>query len=195
MSIACLALIHPSAGASTILHRSLSDLVKNAEVVFEGTVVSSSVVPGVNNRPPHTCVTFDVIDVIAGENPGKSLQLCFLGGEVNGQQTVVSDMTYPTVGEHGIYIAESTHQAMVNPIAGWDQGHFLVEKDPISGAEKILTAHRHPVMRLGAEASLPSTGVALQSGDAASGVVAGDGPDIGNAMARDAFKAWLKSAR
>ena len=195
LSAACLTLVDPSASASTILRRSLSDLVKGAEVVFEGTVVSSTVVPGVNNRPPHTCVTFDVADVIAGENPGQSLQLCFLGGEVNGQQTVVSDMTYPTVGEHGIYIAESTHQAMVNPIAGWDQGHFLVEKDPTSGAEKVLTAHRHPVIGIGAEASLPSAGGALQVGDAASGVVAGDGPDIGHAMARDTFKSWLKSAR
>jgi hypothetical protein len=147
----------------------------------------------VNNQPPHTCVTFDVTDVIAGENPGTSLRLCFLGGDVNGQKTVVSDMTYPVVGEHGIYITESTHQAMVNPIAGWDQGHFLVEKDPISGAEKVLTAHRHPVVRIGAEASLPSAGVSLQSGDAASGVVAGAGPDIGGAMAPDAFKAWLKA--
>jgi hypothetical protein len=196
LAAGCLALWYQPAVASTVQRKSLSDLVKSAELVFEGEVVSSVVVPGAAGRPPHTCVTFKVTDVIAGQSPGNSLQLCFLGGEVDGKQTVVSDMTYPTVGEHGIYLAESTHTPMVNPIAGWDQGHFLVEKDPVSGTDRVLTAHRRPVMKLAPEAGLPTAGTTLMTEEAtAAGVVAGDGPDIKGAMGRDDFKAWLKSAR
>lgn len=193
---ACLALSHPPAAASTIQRQSLSDLVKGAELVFEGTVTSSAVVPGVGNGPPHTCVTFDVTDVIAGQSPGRSVQLCFLGGEVDGVRTVVTDMHYPVVGEHGIYLAESTHQAMVNPLIGWDQGRFLVEKDPVSGASKVLTARRHPVTGMAAEARLPTANMAILSGEeTAAGVTSSDRPDMTGAMAKEDFKAWLKSAR
>jgi hypothetical protein len=182
-----LTLAQPAA-ASTVLRRSLSDLVKSAELVFEGTVTASTVVPGVGNGPPRTCVTFDVTDVIAGQSPGSNLQLCFMGGEVDGVQTVVTDMHYPVVGEHGIYLAESTRLAMVNPLAGWDQGRFLVEKDPVSGAEKILTARRRPIVGLAEEARLPTAAMTILPGEGtAAGVMSGDG--------RDAFKTWLRSAR
>ncbi len=196
VALAGLMLFQQHAAASSIERRSLSDLAKSAETIFEGTVVSSNVVPGVDNKPPHTCLTFTVTDVIAGKDPGKSLVLCFLGGEVNGQRTVVSDMTYPVVGEHGIYLAESTSQAMVNPLIGWDQGRFLVEKDTVTGTEKVLTSHRHPVLRLGQEARLPTTDTTLVTSEGtAAGVVAGSGPDMTGAMGSGDFKAWLKSVR
>ena len=195
LAIVALCLTYQTATASTVLRKSLSDLVKGAELVFEGTVTASTVVPGVGNAPPQTCITFAVTDVIAGPNPGSKLQLCFMGGEVNGVQTVVTDLHYPVVGEHGIYLAESTHQAMVNPLIGWDQGRFLVEKDPVSGIEKILTAHRHPVTGIAAEARLPTPAMAIMPADeAAIGVTSGDGPDMTGAMDRDAFKTWLRSA-
>jgi hypothetical protein len=196
LTVGCLALSFQPAVASTVERKSLSDLVKSAELVFEGDAVSSTVIPGPPGRPPHTCVMFKVTDVIAGQNPGGSLQLCFLGGEVDGERTVVSDLTYPTVGEHGIYIAESIHQAMVNPIAGWDQGRFLVEKDPVSGASRVLTAHRRPVLGMAAEARLPTVGMSILPAEGtAAGVMSGDGPDMKGAMTRDDFKTWLRSAR
>ena len=196
VAVGCFTTSFQPAAASTVLRKSLSDLVKSAELVFEGTVTASTVVPGVGNGPPRTCVTFAVTDVIAGQSPGATIQLCFLGGEVDGVQTVVTDMHYPVVGEHGIYLAESTRQPMVNPLIGWDQGRFLVEKDPVSGAEKILTAHRRPIVGMAAEARLPTAATEILPGDGtAAGVMSGDGPDMKGAMARDDFKAWLRSAR
>lgn len=185
------------AAASSLERRSLSDLVKGSELVFEGEVVSSTVVPPtVAGRPAHTCVTFHITDIISGTHPSDSVTLCFLGGQIDGQGTVVSDMSYPVVGEHGIYLTESTGKAMVNPLAGWDQGHFLIEKDPVSGSAKVMTAHRRPILDIAAEAGLPTGEASLMSADAtAKGVVAGDGPDIKGAMGRDQFKAWLKSVR
>jgi hypothetical protein len=196
LAIACLGLFSQPAAASSIQRKSLSDLVKSAELVFEGTVVSSTVVPGPPERPPHTCVTFTITDVIAGADPGGTLVLCFMGGEVNGIHTVVTDLTYPAVGEHGIYLVESVHQRMVNPLIGWDQGHFLIEKDPVSGTEKVLTSHRRPVTALAAEAQGPTQHAELVPAEGtAAGVVSAAGPDIGQAMAPGDFKTWLRAAR
>ena len=134
--------------------------------------------------------------MIAGQDPGNSLVLCFMGGEIGGVRTVVTDMHYPVIGEQGIYVAESTHLAMVNPIAGWDQGRFLVEKDPASGAKLMLTARRRPILRMDDEARLPTAGTAILSGEGtAAGVVSGEGPDMTGALSRDDFKAWLRSVR
>jgi hypothetical protein len=109
-----------AAMATTLQQRSLSDLVKGAEIIFEGTVTASAVEPGLNGQGARTCFTFNVTDVIVGTEPGNTLVLCFFGGALNGRHFAVSGMRYPNIGEHGIYLVESTHEPMVNPLMGWD---------------------------------------------------------------------------
>jgi len=181
----------PPGKATAVEQKTLLELVKGAELIFEGQVVASNVVPGADGAMPRTCVTFDISDVIVGSHPDRSLVLCFLGGEVNGQRTVVTDMHYPAVGEHGIYLVESTKQPMVNPLIGWDQGRFLVENDPVSGTPKMLTANRRPIQRIVAAAGEAAI---VGPGATALGVVSGNGPDMTGAMGREDFKTWLRAA-
>jgi hypothetical protein len=191
-----LALASLPAQATSIQRKSLADLVKGSELIFEGTAVSSTVVPPAAGGRPHTCVTFSVSEVIAGTYDGGPLTLCFAGGTVNGIDTVVTDLTYPSVGEHGIYLVESIHQRMVNPIIGWDQGRFLIERDRANGLEKVLTAHRQAVTGLTAEASGSTQHAELLPAEGtAAGVTAAAGPDIGQGMAPADFKSWLRAAR
>ena len=195
-AFACFVVSALQANATTMAQQSLSDLAKNSELIFEGAVLSSAVVPGVSGGPPHTCLTFSVTDVIAGASPGNTVVLCFKGGEVDGVRTVVSDLNIPAVGEHGIYLAESLHRTLVNPLAGWDQGRFLVTDDPESGTAKMRTAQGRPLMSLAEEARHATAQTTLlPPGAAAAGVIAGAGPDIAGAMGRDAFKTWLRSVR
>jgi hypothetical protein len=54
-------------------------------------------------------------------------------------------MQIPKMGEHGIYFVEDTKKPMVNPLRGWDQGHFLVQYDRQSRRQQITTLNGKPV--------------------------------------------------
>ncbi len=181
--------------ATTVQQKSLSDLVKGAELVFEGTVTGSTVEPGPNGNGARSCFTFQVIDVIAGTPPSGPLSLCFMGGEIAGRHFVVSGMRYPVVGEHGIYLVESTHEAIVNPLIGWDQGHFLIQADPATGTPRMMTAAHRRVMAIGAEAAQPTAKpvIVSPSGATAAGVESDDAPDLAGALSRDDFKSRLRA--
>jgi hypothetical protein len=189
-----IALYPVSTAASTIVQTSLSELAKAAELVFEGTVTASTVEPNPSGQGIRTCVTFNIVEVIAGSHPDPTLVLCFQGGELNGQRMVVTDVHYPVIGEHGIYLVESTHTDMVNPLIGWDQGRYLVTADPAGGPPKMLTAARRPVMGVGGPVAHAVQGTAiLPDGGTASDVRSSDGPDLNGAVTRDAFKAKLRA--
>jgi hypothetical protein len=185
----------PQAGATTLMRQSLSDLAKGSEVIFEGQAVSRAVEPLPNGQGARTCVNFRVIEMIAGSRPGSTMRLCFLGGMLNGQGFGVSGMNYPAVGEHGIYLVESTGEPLVNPLIGWDQGRFLVAKDPVSGILKMTTADHRRIISLAPEAAVPANGEIVSPDATAAGVMSDDNPALAGAMSRDEFITKLRSFR
>ena len=201
-SLALLALAIPlgagSASATTLERKSLSDLAKGSELIVDGTVTGRSVEALPNGQGARTCFTFKIAEVIAGDHPDRNLRLCFFGGMVNGRGFGVSGMHYPDVGERGIYLIESTHQAMLNPLIGWDQGRFLVTKDPRSGIAKVTTADGQRITGLTAAAARPTdtdAGIVSPSGAAAAGVASDEKRELVGAMSRDDFVAKLRSYR
>jgi hypothetical protein len=110
----------------------------------------------------------------------------------------VSGMRYPDIGERGIYLIESTHEVMLNPLIGWYQGRFLVVKDNAGGAAKVMTADGRRITGLTVDAGRPTTaeaGIVSPSGAAAAGVAADDKPELAGAMSRDDFVAKLRAYR
>lgn len=144
-----------------------------------------------------TCVNFQIVAVIAGTHPGSTIRLCFFGGEIGGQHFAASGLRIPETGEHGIYLVESTAQPLVNPLIGWDQGRYLVEKDPATGALKMTTADHRRIAGLAPEAARPTSETAgIVSPDAtAAGVISDDRKDLAGAMSRDEFVNRLRSFR
>ncbi len=183
------------ADATTLMRQSLSDLAKGSEVIFEGQAVSRAVEPLPDGQGARTCVNFRVIEMIAGSRPGSTIRLCFLGGMLNGQGFGVSGMNYPAVGEHGVYLVESTGQPLVNPLIGWDQGHFLVAKDPVSGILKMTTADHRRIIGLALEAAVPANGEIVSPDATAAGVMSDDNPALAGAVSRDEFITKLRSFR
>ena len=185
------------AGATTLQRKSLSDLAKASELIFEGRATGSTVeaIPG--GRGARTCVNFKIFEVIAGTHPGNTIRLCFFGGEIGGQHFAASGMRMPPNGEHGIYLVESTTQPMVNPLIGWDQGRYLVEKDAATGTFKMTTADHRRIAALAPEAAQPTADTAdIVSPDAtAAGVVSDDGKNLAGAVSRDEFFNRLRSFR
>jgi hypothetical protein len=184
-----------SATAATLEQRSLSDLAKGSELIVDGTVTGQKVEALGGGQGARTCFTIAVAEVVAGTSPGKSVRLCFFGGEVDGRGYGVSGMQFPKVGERGIYLIESVHQPMLNPLIGWDQGRFGIVKDAASGTLKITTADGRRVTALTPEAGKPSASMTdVSSEDAtATGIVADDGSDLRGAISRDDFVAKLRA--
>jgi hypothetical protein len=125
--------------ASTILMVSFEDVVKNSELVFEGVVISQETRSSSLNGSPYTYFTFEILDVLKGSAPsGEYITLGFAGGTIDGNTLVVHDLQMPALSEKGIYFVESLASQLVNPLYGWQQGHYLVERDAVTGVEKVM---------------------------------------------------------
>jgi hypothetical protein len=118
-------------------------MLQQSQFVFEGTVTAIEARENSQKRI-HTYVTFEIKDIIKGEYHSNIITLSFLGGTVGDVTMAVSDMRLPQEGEHGIYFVESLERLQVNPLYGWSQGHFIVERD-VTGSERIMTNRRLPI--------------------------------------------------
>jgi hypothetical protein len=187
-ALACV--VSAPAGATLLQRQSLSDLAKKAEFIFEGQPVSSAVEALPDGQGARTCFTFRVIQAIAGSHPGNTMRLCFFGGMLGGRGFAVADLNMPTVGEHGIYLVESTEQPMLDPLIGWDQGHFLITKDS-AGILRVTTADHRRITSVAAGPAGPE--IVSPSGATAAGVTSDDKPDLTGAVSRDDFVKELRA--
>jgi hypothetical protein len=165
------------------------ELLQFAEFVFEGQVIAVESFMPPNSHLPRTCVLFEISEVFKGSHSDDTADLCFLGG-ISGEYTVkVANMQYPKLDEKGIYFVKSLARQYANPLYGWKQGHFLIETDPYTSREHVMTADRQPVTGITLEEAPPyglSTGVA-------SGVKTTDRLQIGKAWTVEEFKQNLRS--
>jgi len=128
----------PIQGA-TILSLGTAELVNKSEIVFEGEVINTRSQRNKQGRI-YTFVKFKVRDVIAGNtNTGDQLELRFTGGIVDGLGLDVG-VRIPKEGESGIYFVERVRVGLINPLLGWDQGHFTIRKDG-----KVIASNSQPV--------------------------------------------------
>lgn len=177
--------------ATTIWAVTFEELLQYSEFVFEGRVVAVESVMPPDSRLPRTCVLFEISEVLKGSHSNDTVDLCFLGG-ISGEYTVhVANMQYPKLDEKGIYFVKSLAGQYANPFYGWEQGHFLIETDPYTSREYVLTAGGHPVTGIALEETPPhvlSTGVAI-------GVKTTNRLQIGKAWTVEEFKQNLRSMR
>lgn len=175
--------------ATTIRAVTFEELLQYAEFVFEGRVIAVESVMPPNSHLPSTCVLFEISEVFKGSQSDDTVDLCFLGG-ISGEYTVqVANMQYPKIDEKGIYFVKSLARQYANPLYGWKQGHFLIETDPYTSREHVMTADRQPVTGITLEEAPPyvlSTGMA-------SGVKTTDRLQIGKAWTVGEFKQNLRS--
>jgi hypothetical protein len=129
--------------AASVREVSMDEMLQQSQFVFEGTVTAIEARENSQKRI-HTYVTFEIKDIIKGEYHSNIITLSFLGGTVGDVTMAVSDMRLPQEGEHGIYFVESLERLQVNPLYGWSQGHFIVERD-VTGTERVMTNRRLPI--------------------------------------------------
>lgn len=138
--------VSPFLQASTVAQMDFAEVVSGAELIFQGRVLTAEV----RQRPGEmikTWVRFAVIEVVKGDYPGDEIELSFLGGSLGDRQLEVTDMIIPQVGETGFYFVETLLNQQVNPLLGWDQGHFLIVEET-NGDSVVTTVHHEPLLGL-----------------------------------------------
>ena len=146
-TLLCLFATFSVSHATTVLQLELNELLEQAELVFEGTVISSEARWNEDRTSIVTIIQFAINDVIKGKYKESTLELQFEGGTVDGMTLQIADMLYPALGDQGIYFVEQLNHAQINPLLGWSQGHFRILKDA-SGDERIFSAKRSAVRSL-----------------------------------------------
>ena len=194
LSCVCVCVCSGAASATSIRETSMAEMADKSAVIFEAVVVEVRA----HKSPRGSIVTevvFEVRDVIKGHIPQRRLKLEFLGGEIPGARQSIAAMQYPELGEQGIYFAESIDQPLINPLYGWDQGRFLVQRDH-AGVERVLTAGKRPVMDVqGSESTFfDAPGVAVQlSTGVASGVRATSAASANEGLSSGQFKQRIRN--
>jgi hypothetical protein len=193
-------LLMPTAylGAASVRRVSIDELVQQSQFVFEGTVMGIDA-KGNDRKRIHTYVTFEITDIIKGQYPDSVITLRFLGGTVGDDSMSVSDQRIPQVGEQGIYFVETLDRFQVNPLYGWSQGHFLLERD-LSGSQRVKTNHGFPVT--GVMDNKPSNNIVSDeentqplSNGVASSLTIDMEKNSEKGMTADDFKALLRQKR
>jgi len=193
-----LALLCSGSHAASIRQLQIDDMVSTAALVFEGTVVSRESRWDAQGAFINTYVTFEISDVVIGDYTEEQLELRFSGGQVGDAVINVEGLRYPELGEKGIYFVRTLSEDQINPLLGWDQGHFLIKPDA-AGVERVVTARNASVMALTMSstnnASAKDTAGAGQpiSNGVATGVsTAKQGIGLAVGMTKSAFKQALR---
>ena len=134
-----LGLAFARASATTVVAPTFDQLVKQAELIFQGTVTDSrSVWEGEGGqRHIETYVTFQIEDSVKGQ-PGTSYTIKMLGGTVGDETMEVTDTPKFKVGDREILFVEHNYDQFV-PLVGISHGRFHVQKDEQTGRDVVVT--------------------------------------------------------
>ncbi len=142
--------------AASVRQVSMDQMLGACDLVFQGRVTAIEARQN-EQRRIHSYVTFAIEEVIKGQYSADQITLSFVGGTVGGITMAVSDMQLPEIGERGVYFVESLQRSQVNPLYGWSQGHFLVERDE-AGEDRVMTSGRQPVLEVQGDTTGLQTG-------------------------------------
>ena len=132
-----------SVRATTVIPPSFSELVNEAELIFQGTCTDSKSEWTGEGAQRHivTYVTFKVEDALKG-SPGATYTIRMLGGTVDGTTMEVSDSPKFKPGDRDILFVQHNGEQFI-PLVGIMHGRYRVEQDQTTGAEKVMTNGGH----------------------------------------------------
>ena len=111
-------------------------------MIFEGRAVSKETRPSPISGKPYTYFTFEIIDLIKGSYSNPTIEIGFMGGTLGDITLKVTNMRMPEIGERGIYFVENITEQQINPLFGWQQGHYLVITSQKTGQDMVVPAQQ-----------------------------------------------------
>lgn len=137
--------------ATTVLEKSFSSLVQDAEVIAVGTVTAIETEWDAQKEAPFTLVTFSDLEVLKGDESQTEITLHFLGGPTpDGLIMQIAGVPQFTLGErYVIFCIGNQHHAV--PLVGLWQGVYRVVFDAERGIDTIHNHAGQPVTALPTE--------------------------------------------
>jgi len=139
LTMLCLLAAAGVARSTTVIPPSFEALVSSANTIFVGEVMNVraewDTTP--SGRAIITLVTFRVEDVWKG-NLGAVTQLEFLGGEIGEIGMKVEGMPVFRLGQRDVLFV-SDEVRTVSPLVGFMHGRMRVERDTVSGVDRVRT--------------------------------------------------------
>ena len=131
--------------ATTVIPPTFEQLVRQAELIFQGTVTDvKSFWEGEGaQRHIETYVTFQIADNVKGE-AGNSYMIQMLGGTVGDETMLVTDAPKFKVGDRDILFVEHNYDQFV-PLVGIGHGRFHVQRDEETSRDIIVNDEGEPV--------------------------------------------------
>lgn len=173
--------------ASSIKQLDIAELLTQSEIVFEGQVIKQNSRWNATKTDILTDITFRIDDVVIGSYSNTELTLSFVGGTIDQTTVTIEGSKMPSLNESGVYFVSSTSRQLVNPIAGWAQGHFLTKRDE-SGTMRMMTQNEALITEL----NLNQPKTKYISDGVATGVIQSKSGTISKAMALSDFKSLLR---
>jgi hypothetical protein len=130
--------------ATTLLYKSFNDLMKEADAVVAGHVVSVNSQYN-TNKEIYTFVTLDGVEVLSGSYQDSTLTIRLKGGTVDKDISHVIGSPEFTEGEHVVLFISGNGKYMV-PLVGWTQGVFRIGQDPATSLEVVKDADGNRVV-------------------------------------------------
>lgn len=148
LSFGFLALAFFQMMATTVIPPTFEQLVKQAEVIFQGTVTDvRSVWEGEGGqRHIETYVDFKVEDNVKGQ-AGDSYTIRMLGGTVGDKTMEITDAPKFKVGDREILFVEHNFDQYV-PLVGINHGRFHVQRDEQTGRDIVVNGEGEAVQDL-----------------------------------------------
>lgn len=137
ITIACLLvaslliLCAPALQATKIIHMNPEKLAEASTTVVRGTVVASDSFKNASGSKIFTETVITVDESYKGA-PGSEVRLLQLGGVVDGVQVTVHGSLQWIEGEEVVVFLEPYEGGRYH-VAGFSQGKFKVERDPLTG--------------------------------------------------------------
>ncbi len=121
--------------ATTIVHKSFDELVKESDGIVSGRVaaVESQYSP---SKEIYTFVTLDRVEVLAGSYQSSTLTIRLKGGQVGNNISQIVGSPEFNVDDQVVLFIEGNGRYMV-PLVGWTQGMFRLVQDPASGLQVV----------------------------------------------------------
>ncbi len=128
------------AGATSLLPKDFQDLVREADIVFVGTVTDMHCEwpPDGRHNAIFTYVTFNELEIIAGDYRESSIQVRHLGGQLDGFWFGAAGAPKFKLGRRNLVFLTGNHIKWF-PTVGWWQGRFRVILDEDTGDEVLFT--------------------------------------------------------
>lgn len=141
-------LISPPAWATTVLEKSFTDLVQEADTIVVGTVAAIESAWDPSHEMPLTLITVTDLEVLKGEAEDTELTVQVLGGaRPDGTVFQIAGVPRFAVGERTILFVAGNGTYAV-PFVGLWQGIYRVVVDPERDTETVYTHDMQPLIAL-----------------------------------------------